>query len=265
MNLNTHTWQPLGAEQLVQLGKSAAKTAEVSGMSLTDAVVRTIGMTKLNSEQVRRVVESANHEAFHQKYAAMNASMRVVDVEGGPADASAVQERLSLLGEPAKTASYRNDYALGPQYPVRSDSYVEPMTKQAALEPVIDLQGRLQATHEELTGHMSAKKADVEQSIHKITHHVRQALSEGAYHEDIERAWGHFNPKFATELASSFSLPRAPAGVKTASRSVPLDHPLVTSFTHFVKVANEYEAACEAVRDVERELVRVDTFMRSQG
>lgn len=263
MNLNTHTWQPLAAEQLVQLGKTAAKTAETSGMSLTDAVVRTIGTTKVNSEQVRRIVEAANHEAFHQKYAAMNADMRVVELEGGPADPMAVSERLAAAAVPTKVASaHRNDYALGPQYPVRTSAYVEPMAKSAALAGVSELEGQLKAAHDELVGQMAAKQANVEQSIHRVTHHVRQALADGAYREDIERAWGHYNPKYATELAASFGLPVAPAGVKTASREIPAEHPLVLAFANFVKAAGEYEVVSEAVRETECELVRVSTFLR---
>lgn len=266
MNLNQNNWQPIAAEHLVQLGKTAAHTAETSGISLTDAVVRAIGMTKLNEQQVRRVVESANHEAFNQKYAAMDPSMRVVDLEGGPADLAAVTERLALLAAPQKVAQYRNDYSLGPQYPVRSSGpYVASMSKTAALEGVTELKERLRATHEELTGQVSAKQASVENSIHRVTHHVRQALADGAYAEDIERAWGHYNPKYAIELSTSFSLPKAPQGVKTASREVPSSHPLVTCFVDFMKVAKEYEEVCEAVREVEKELLRVEEFLRSHA
>lgn len=262
MNLNQNNWQPLSAESLVHLGKTAASTAETSGISLTDAVVRAIGMTKLNEQQVRRVVEAANHEAFHQKYAAMDSRMRVVDLEGGPADLNAVTERLALLAAPQKVAAYRNDYVLGPQYPVHSSGpYVPTMSKTAALEGVTELKERLHATHEELTGQVAAKQASVESSIHRVTHHVRQALADGAYYEDIAKAWGHYNPKYATELASSFSLPKAPPGVKTASREIPRDHPICVAFANFVKVAQEYEEVCTAVRDVEKELVRIDDFL----
>lgn len=265
MNLNSNNWQSIGPEHLVQLGKSAAHNAETSGISLTNAVVREIGMTKLNSEQVRRVVESANHEAFHRKFASMDSKMRVVDLEGGPADFNAVTERLALHAAPQKVASYRNDYALGPQYPVRVQSSTGSMTKAAALEGVVELRGQLEAMHIELTSSAQSKQAQVESTLHNVTHHVRQALMDGAYHEDIERAWGHFNPKFATELASSFSLPKAPAGVKTASRQIPQDHPLVTSFGTFMKVAQEYEVLCAQIREVEKNMVKIEEHLRSHS
>ena len=85
MNLDLNT-SFISPEQLIMLGKSAAQVSETSGMSLTDAVVRSVGMTKLNSHQVRRVVEAANHEAFHRKFASMDPTMRVVELDGGPAD-----------------------------------------------------------------------------------------------------------------------------------------------------------------------------------
>ena len=263
MNLDFNT-SFISPEQLMTLGKAAAQVSETSGMSLTDAVVRSVGMTKLNAHQVRRVVEAANHEAFHRKFASMNPSMRVVELDGGPADPAEVMERLAVAAEPVKMAAY-SDYRLPPQAQQKvSSSYVDaPMSKAAALQSVTNLHSELRASHDELIGTLGARQADVEISVQKLAASARQAVFDGAYREDFETVWGEINPKLATEVLGSLHAPAAPEGIKVASRRIVDDHPVVVDFKKFAKAAAEYEVTMEAVRTLEQELVRVQDFLRS--
>ena len=265
MNLHSNTWRTVTSEHLAHLGKTAAQTAETSGMSLTDAVVRSIGMSKLNSEQVRRVVEAANHEAFNRKFAAMDASMRVVELEGGPADPAAVLERLHLAAQPTPVAGF-SDYGLEPT-PKMAMGTTAPYTttKTASLSDIRLLNERLKAAHEELIGQVAVAADRVHGSTRKLAGLVKEAVAEGAFHEDFERVWGAVSPKHATEMLSVMRPSRAPAGVKTAGRRISDGHPLITEFEAFVKHAKDYEVACEAVRSVETELVRIDSFFGSVG
>lgn len=271
MNMEANTWSGVSPEQLTQLGKTAAQSAETSGMSLTDAVVRSIGMTKLNEQQVRRVVEAANHEAYNRKFASMDASMRVVELEGGPADPQAVMERLHLAAAPAtKVARDFSDYGMEPRTKsgVYRTNFVDvPMTKKAAVQDVRVLQERLKVAHDELVGDVGAKGSHVFTAAARLKDLVKNACADGAYYEDIEQAWGAISPRHTTEVLSTMAafLPRAPAGVKLASRRITEGHPLLVAFTTFVKHAQEYEIACEAVRKVETELVNIDSFFRSIG
>ena len=100
--------------RLETLGKSAAALAETGDLSLTEAVVQTIGKIKLNAAHVRRVVEFANQTAFERKYASMDPSMRVVDIEGGPADPVRVLQDLNDGARPSHTVLRSNDYMLPP-------------------------------------------------------------------------------------------------------------------------------------------------------
>lgn len=267
MNTNTNTWRAVSAEQLTQFGKTAASTAETSGMSLTDAVVRSIGMTKLNQEQIRRVVEAANHEAYNRKFASMEASMRVVQLDGGPADPSAVIDRLHAHAQPVSAHAY-SDYGLAPEPKTASFrplSGPDGVTKTAALKDVYQLQERMKAAHEELASQVVASKGGVHETLVKLASLARTAVDEGAFYEDFERAWGAMSPKHATEILSVLPLPRAPEGVKTASRRISDGNPLLTEFAAFMKHAAEYEIAREAVLSVEAELVRIDGFLRSNA
>lgn len=265
MDPNFNISPTLPAEQLVLIGKTAAQTAETSGMSLTDAVVRTVGMTKLNEQQVRRIVEAANHEAFHRKFASMDASMRVVELDGGPADPSAVMERLQAVALPTKVASSSMDYSLAPKYTSPISRYSEGHTKEAAMQPVHDLLENLRSAHDELSGDLAARQADVEIAVRKLAAVTKQAVAEGAYFEDLERGWGQINPKIATEMLSVLTPPNAPAGVKIAGRRISESAEVITSFAHFTKTAAAYETQCEAVQTVEQEIIKIAVFMRDEG
>lgn len=262
MTPNFSTSQAMSSEQLTQLGKTAAHMSEMAGLSLTDAVVRSIGMTKLNEQQVRRVVESANHEAFHRKFSSMDPDMRVVELDGGPADPNEVLERLMATAAPTKVSGMNDDYRMAPRYSAKVSAPAG-MSKEAALRPVLELTERLQASHDELVGHLAARQADTEVAVQKLAHLTRQAVSEGAFYEDFERAWGAISPKTATEMLSVLRPPRAPDGVKTASRRIADSAPVLTAFATFVKTSAAYEVACEAVRSIEHELIKVDNFLRS--
>lgn len=261
--MNFDTSQAFPPEQLLLLGKTAAHVAETSGMALTDAVVRSVGMTKLNEQQVRRVVEAANHEAFHRKFASMDPTMRVVELDGGPADPNAVIERLALAAMPAKVAAASSDYRIGPKYAHAFTSAVAgEMTKEAAMQPVLKLASQLRASHDELSGNLAARQAYVETAVQKLAYATKQAVSMGAYYEDLEPCWGAINPKLATEMLSVLNPPSVPPGVKLAGRRISDDSDVLTAFAAFSKVASEYEVACEAVHAIEQELVKVDYFLR---
>lgn len=263
MNFNINT-SMVPAEQLIALGKTAAQTAETSGMSLTDAVVRAIGMTKLNEQQVRRVVESANHEAFHRKFASMDSAMRVVELDGGPADPAEVMERLGVAAQPMKMASRTSHYSAPPQRNAAFAPYSETYTKQAALAPVYELRSQLMSAHTELAGQMAARQFEVEQSIQKLAYATTQAVHEGAYFEDLEAVWGALNPKLATEMLGALQPRRAPEGVKTSSRRIVDSAAVVTAFQKFAQAAESYELSCAAVRAMEQELIRVDSFLEDR-
>jgi hypothetical protein len=136
------------------------------------------------------------------------------------------------------------------------------MTKEAAVKPILKLASQLRASHDELSGNLAARQAYVETAVQKLAYVTKQAVSMGAYLEDLEPCWGAVDPKLATEMLSVLNPPRAPAGVKTAARRISDDSEVLTAFAAFSKVASEYEVACEAVRAIERELVKVDDFLR---
>ncbi len=85
----------VSAMELESLGKQAARLGETSGLSLTEACVRTLEHESLNAEQIRRAVEYANINAVNTKFASMRGVDRVVHIDGGPADPVTVMDALN--------------------------------------------------------------------------------------------------------------------------------------------------------------------------
>lgn len=109
--------KPRTGEELETFGKHAANLF-LSGRckTLTSSVVESVKTAGLAPEQVRRVVEFANTNAFLEKFAAEGPEHKVVTFDGGPASFPDVIRDLNDGGEPqvfSKSASLL-DYSLPP-------------------------------------------------------------------------------------------------------------------------------------------------------
>lgn len=264
--LNTQG-SPVDPGVLETLGKEAAALANTSGLGMNEAVVQAIGKTKLNSEQVRRVVEFANHEAFHQKYSALDPRMRAVDIDGGPADPVQVLQDLNNGARPQsmqidafeytatpKTAGTTMDFGLG----VVAE---ERMTKTAALSDLLVLKEKLATAHEQLIGDSGSQKMQMQDSFQDLIDTIGQAKRAGLCAEDVRDAWASINPKLA-EIASVRAALPSRGSIKVAQHINPL-HPVITKFAEFARYAEAYAVADTARRDVESQLVRVNTFLNN--
>lgn len=88
--------RPISGEELEVLGKQAAcKYVEGCAPTLSAAVVETVKSAGLSPEQVRRVVEFANTDAYLQDFKKEGAQHRFISFDGGPADPSEVLKDLN--------------------------------------------------------------------------------------------------------------------------------------------------------------------------
>lgn len=260
--------------RLETLGKSAAALSESGAMSLTRAVVRTIGKTKLNAEQVRRVVEFANQTAFERKYASMDPSMRVVDIEGGPADPVRVLQDLNDGARPSHTVLRNNDYMLPPSGEKTSsfDFGLGPISEDRSalrgrtLGQVRALKAKLSSAHEELGLLEGSNRFQMTQALRQLQSDVCLAVkTAGLTREDLIGTWVQVNPDLVgSALDSMGALPVRGAGVKVAQRINPA-HPVVTGYESFVHFAQKYAQATMARKDLERQLVQVEEFVLGHG
>jgi len=91
--LNAH---PHSGEYLEVLGKrAAARWSSGDHKTLTDAVTETVKQAQLSPEQVKRVVEFANTDAYLTEFKKEGGEHHVIDFHGGPADASEILKDLN--------------------------------------------------------------------------------------------------------------------------------------------------------------------------
>lgn len=249
---------------LESLGKTAARFAETGDLSLTDAVVQTVGREELNPEQVRRVVEYANTEAFNRKFASTSGSMRAVHIDGGPADPVDVLQALNNAARPREVVVDSFEYSMPPDFGKESsiDFLNVDRTVGGVMKDVSDLRHQLMAAHDELTQGTEASKAAMNSHLTELADHVKRASLQGAAPSDILAAWSQVSPemaKLAFDRTKSFM---RSDNVKVAGRSINPAHPVVQQFCSFVKSASSYASHHDALMSTERELVKVSSWLQ---
>lgn len=256
---------------LESLGKEAAELSEATAISMTDAVVQTLGKTKLNSEEIRRVVEAANHTAFDRKYASLSAEMRVVGFDGGPADPSQVINKLASAHQPEQAVMQSFDYALPPQ--PKKVASLDFGLGQASPEPsairgktlgeIVQLRSKLSAAQDELYIQEGSARMQMTDAVRDLQEAVRLAVkTAGVTREDLIEAWSAQDAGLvSTALSYMPNLPSRPLGMKVANRAPNKAHPVVSGFSKFAHFARKFAQATLARKDLEARFVEVETFL----
>lgn len=262
------TTVPVEPSHLEYLGKQAATLAETSGLNLTDAVVTTLGSEKLAGEHVRRVVEFANIEAFQKKFSSLHGNMRVVDIEGGPADPERVLHTLSNNAQPEQVVLQSIDYDLPPETKVASVTDFgldRPFrTKEGAFNDLGALRSKLASAQEEAAMSAGSAKYQMTTALQDLIGTVKTATLDGLHREDIAAAWHRVDPEvMGTAMRYMPSLPSR-GGVKVAHRVNP-HHPVVCKYAEFAKHAHRYAAFEGARKNLEQRLIQVDTFIKERA
>lgn len=249
------------------LGKTAAQLSETSGLSLTKAVVETIGHEKLNSEQVRRVVETANVEAFNRKYASLTGASRFVELDEGPADPAQVLQELNSSARPKEVVVDALEYSMPPDLMKRAslgDAIYPERTRSGVIGEVMALQSKLSAAHDEVTQSAEAARVRFQQADYELLGLVKMAGLQGVALEDLYPAWARVDPEMAKTALDRYR-PLVPAtNQKVAGRSLNAAHPVVTKFAEFAESATTFKAQKLAQRNIERELIRVGEWLSEQ-
>lgn len=245
----------LSANDLEHFGKTAARLSETSGLSLTEAMVRTLEGESLNAQQVRRAVEHCNIAAVNNKYAQLKGDSRIVHIDGGPADPAIVIDQLQATAAAPVRKVAALEYSTAPVYD-------RPHTKVAsAVDPDLPgLQQRLSRAHDELIDMCSGIEYRMETKFAELAERAKSASREGASLCDLATAWMQIDPAMA-KVAMHQLRKEIPWGEKTASRRVSMEHPVMREFEEFAKVASEFHRAAEARNHVEAELAKVADFL----
>jgi hypothetical protein len=260
-------YRAVDPSHLETLGKTAARMSDSGDLSLTEAVVLTIGREKLNSEQVRRVVEYANTEAFNRKFASTSGSMRAVHINGGPADPVQVLQSLNDAARPREVTIDSLEYSMPPDMGKTSSSVISALDRTVAgvMGDVQGLRHQLMAAHDELTQSMEASKSAMNEALVDLAGFVKQASAQGAAPAEIYAAWMARSEelgKVAFDRTRSFM---RDSNVKVAGRVMNPAHPVIRGFDDFVKAAHSFASHREALARVEDELLKVSKWLKARG
>ncbi len=256
------------AEHLEMLGKQAARLSETAGITLNDSVVQTIGHEKLSQEQVRRVVEFANVDAFNRKFASTSGHIRTVAVDGGPADPVHVIQSLNNGARPKGVTLESMEYSAPPDFGKVSQvtSTLPERTKKGALMEVQKLQSKLSAAHEEVASGMEAAKFVMSEALVDVVDQAKRASLQGATPDEVFSAWHRVDPELAKVAFDRARLVMKTSSDKTASvRRLNPEHPVVASFGKFAEAARSYGNHLSARASIEGELVRVGNWLAENG
>jgi hypothetical protein len=290
LNAKSHS-----GEYLEVLGKKAAAnwgTGEYK--TLTESVTATVKTAQLSPEQVRRVVEFANTEAYLKEFKKEGATHHVIDFQGGPADASSILQDLNDGGGGGGSVFDRGtgDYNSPP-----SDMKVSSTSAEAELlallckegsapaelpyenphGEVIALKDKLAGASDHLNSQISGLEIMYAELGDRVFHQVKQAALSGVSMGDVIQAWETVAPspdhiKVAFSLLTPrllrdgvfYNVEQMTASVdKTAGvRAVNTEHPLVVDFSEFCDVLNKLAELRVARNEIRQHLGSLNTYLK---
>jgi hypothetical protein len=296
--LQQNNAKPKTGEELEVLGKEAA-TQFLRGNygSLTDAVVGTVKTSGLSPEQVRRVVEFTNVDAFNQEFKKEGSGHKVVQFEGGPADYPEVLRELNDGSGGTVFDKHAHDYSTPP--PNMSllalqdeDKLGVENEKLAAafgvegyqlpfadpLREALDTKDKLARAEEDLATELTHLEGQYLDIVDSLNQEVKQACLGGIELGQVVQAWSTVTSKPEFMKAAFAQLtPRLLKGevypskeaigeslLKTASAGmVNPEHPLVVRFQDFCETLTKMAETRVAHAGVGEQIDRLGTFLKA--
>lgn len=253
-------------ERLQLLAKKASSLHTDRGVALTDAVATTLDPEPgLNEEHVRRVTEMANTYAFQTLFKRASDGHRVINFEGGPADAAAVVQELRTTGTgPAVTkiatqAVVRDSERYAPgldsfQRAVDQTQRVKTAQARPNTDQVFRLANDLHYAKEALSTEVVSSRVqfdDASRSLHKA---AQTLVKEGHSPAEIGRIVADrcAEPLAKLALRTIYGLGgwdniEATPRSKTATAWINPQHPFVVRLDEFTKLATDHFAKLRAL------------------
>jgi uncharacterized protein with HEPN domain len=265
-------------KELQGLGQKASHLHLHSGIPLSDAVVKVARWHgRLNPEQVRRVIEFTNNEAFQTMFKQAEGSHRVVCFPGGPADPSQVLKELSMdHGVMAGPGADR--YLPG----MDSTGDIFAQEKAAALSQPLGLKEKrahvqwqeLQRMNDHFVDAYRTAQRDYDDAVGELCKEARGLVNDGGSTTDLVRALGRVEhldgmAKLALRHISDdwenrcMTVDQDPMMSKRA-HMVRVKHPFIQAFFDFEKVALERFKIAAALEYVGEEIKNVSKQLRDE-
>ena len=215
--------RPVTGEHLEVLGKQAA-SGWVQGKfaSLHEAVVSTVRAEHLAPEQVCRVVEFANQDAYLQEFRKEGGSHKVVHFDCGPASPAQVLQDLNDGGGGSLWDDGMSDYRMPPKHAAKEPPAAEGLTRlpnlpalpkgqkvassedclweafactgavdrpAEPLQPLVEVRQKLAGAADHLASELSEAELEYSAACTNLLSAVKQASLGGTSLGDVVRAW----------------------------------------------------------------------------
>jgi hypothetical protein len=291
--------RPKGGEDLEVFGKEAS-SRYLSGRSptLTEAVVDTVKSAGLSPEQVKRVVEFANTDAFLQEFKKEGRVHKVVEFDGGPANYSDVLKDLNDGGggsaldsgsgdydtpppNVAKTASANAD-RLGLEHVKLAQAFAveeQSIPYENPMQDSIEMREKLAAAYDGVSSSLSSLEVHYTDVLDHLAHEVKQAALGGTSLGEIVTAWSVVSdePTFMKAAFEQLTPRLLDGGVfpsrgaigesltKTASfisGMVNTEHPLIRHYGEFCETLTKLARTRAVQQEIYEGLNNITTFIQ---
>lgn len=280
--------KPVSGEHLEVLGKQAS-AGWTSGKysTLTAAVTESVKHAHLSPEQVRRVIEFANTDAFLKEFKKEGAH-KVVDFNGGPADPSEIMKDLNDGGGGSVFDAGTGDYNSPPDAKIASASADSELQNLFGSEPaqypyadpyeeVISLRDKVAGVYETMTTDIDSLEIDYSDAADRMYFEVKQACLGGMPLGHVVQAWAEVAPSAEhVKVAFQVLTPRLLEGEifwnktdlesslqKTAGEQVVnQEHPLLETFQEYCTVLNKLAEMRATSHELRGHLGELTTFLK---
>lgn len=280
----------VSGEELETLGKKAASLYLNQGTKLNEAVVETVKHAGLSPEQVRRVVEFANQNAYLAEFRKEGSPHRVIEFAGGPADPGAVLQDLNDGGGGTVFDRGLADYSAPPRETKLASAAAEeafeaalsrvdaPMLQANPLGELIELKDKLAAAHENQASILSGLEGMYMDLSELLYGQVKQAALSGYSLGEVLQAWEPFI-KSAEYIEAVFHLigPRLvkegvfpnndvmseSIGKIASARMANPEHPLVTTMVELCETLDKLASVRSTQHEIEGALNEVHHSLQS--
>ena len=294
--------RPVSGEELEAMGKRAAAGWRAGEYpDLSHAVVATVKQAQLSPEQVRRVVEFTNQDAYLFEFK-KEGTHKVVHFDCGPADPSEVLKDLNDGGGGTVFDRGSFDYATPPVFKTAElgtektasaeepafNAYEDQLLRMFEVAPEYvpphdpsreprELWHKLGSAAQELSGELDSLEIQLGDSTRALSDAVKVACREGAALGDIAYAWSTLDPEPELIKAAFQSLtPMLKQELKTydaigaslekcgsTRRVVDGNHPIVQTFVGFCDTMNKLANVRELKEEVDDAYEQVEHLMKT--
>ena len=287
--------KPVSGMELETFGKHAASLYS-SGRcpTVAEAIMATIKTAALSPEQVKRVVELANTEAYLNE-TRKHASHRYVELQGGPANPADILRDLNDGGEPIQRDKTAMDYRLPPpdvhelerlnRQRLGAPDILEEAFKTSGArypndDPYIDSLRHLQklsGLHDQLVSELSHLEAQLIGDKEELYQQVKEAAQSGLCLGDVlyalsfteqpadmaKVAFSYITPRLVQDGVhrSALSVAESLSGFTKRAGLVNREHPLLSSYESMCNTLYKLAQTRVAAERIQGEVEAMTLFL----